>query len=184
MNGYQTWTYSPELGKTDRLRGVDQIPKFLTKKYALTGRGLSFRVLRQGTGHQPRLFLYLPEGGPIQAAGFPGRPARLHDFSLFGKRSQADPGTGLRRHPAPRGPYAISTFSGRRDGGCLYDGWFDAMRSSPGQKKSWRAIPAGTITIRTSPIWAWRQTSRPAGSTCGRGPFQIDDGWEWKVGTG
>ena len=34
MNGYQTWTYSPELDRNGKLRGTDHIPGFLRKKYA------------------------------------------------------------------------------------------------------------------------------------------------------
>ena len=33
MNGYQTWTYSPELDGNGKLRGTDHIPSFLLKRY-------------------------------------------------------------------------------------------------------------------------------------------------------
>ena len=39
MNGYQTWTYSPELDRNGKLRGTDHIPGFLRKKYAFDRYG-------------------------------------------------------------------------------------------------------------------------------------------------
>ena len=39
MNGYQTWTYSPELDRNGKLRGTDHIPGFLLKKYAFDRYG-------------------------------------------------------------------------------------------------------------------------------------------------
>ena len=39
MNGYQTWTYSPELDRNGKLRGIDHIPGFLRKKYAFDRYG-------------------------------------------------------------------------------------------------------------------------------------------------
>ena len=39
MNGYQTWTYSPELDRNGKLRGTDNIPGFLRKKYAFDRYG-------------------------------------------------------------------------------------------------------------------------------------------------
>lgn len=39
MNGYQTWTYSPELNRNGKLRGTDYIPGFLRKKYAFDRYG-------------------------------------------------------------------------------------------------------------------------------------------------
>ena len=43
MNGYQTWTYSPELDRNGKLRGTDHIPGFLRKKYAFDRYGDDFR---------------------------------------------------------------------------------------------------------------------------------------------
>ena len=35
MNGYQTWTYSPELDRNGKLRGTDHIPGFLLQEICL-----------------------------------------------------------------------------------------------------------------------------------------------------
>lgn len=37
INGYQTWTYSPEYQQDSRIRGIRRIPKFLVKKFSLDG---------------------------------------------------------------------------------------------------------------------------------------------------
>ena len=39
MNGYQTWTYCPEYKKTDKIRGLDHLPKFLIDKYSFDRYG-------------------------------------------------------------------------------------------------------------------------------------------------
>lgn len=40
MNGYQTWTYSPELNRNGKLRGTDHIPDFLRKNTPLTATAI------------------------------------------------------------------------------------------------------------------------------------------------
>lgn len=40
MNGYQTWTYSPELDRNGKLRGTDHIPGFLRKNMPLTATAI------------------------------------------------------------------------------------------------------------------------------------------------
>lgn len=40
MNGYQTWTYSPELDRNGKLRGTDHIPGFLLKNMPLTATAI------------------------------------------------------------------------------------------------------------------------------------------------
>ena len=64
MNGYQTWTYSPELDRNGKLRGTDHIPGFLRKKYAFDRYGdYHFAPYGASKGAEPRLFLLLfPQG--------------------------------------------------------------------------------------------------------------------------
>lgn len=40
MNGYQTWTYSPELNRNGKLRGTDHIPDFCAKNTPLTATAI------------------------------------------------------------------------------------------------------------------------------------------------
>lgn len=46
MNGYQTWTYSPELDRNGKLRGTDHIPGFLRKNMPLTATAIIICALR------------------------------------------------------------------------------------------------------------------------------------------
>ncbi len=39
LNGYQTWTYCPECGKRDKIRGLAHVPKPLLDKYAFDRYG-------------------------------------------------------------------------------------------------------------------------------------------------
>ena len=95
MNGYQTWTYSPELNRNGKLRGTDHIPGFLRKKYAfdrygdyhfvrltgiITGRATAFPTAISARAQQFRLVASLDEN--------PG----LHHPPLRQRQSPADAG--------------------------------------------------------------------------------------------
>ena len=61
MNGYQTWTYSPELDRNGKLRGTDHIPGFLLKKYAFDRYGdYHFVPYGHQKGQSQRLHRYAP----------------------------------------------------------------------------------------------------------------------------
>ena len=140
MNGYQTWTYSPELDRNGKLRGTDHIPGFLRKKYAFDrygdyhfapyghqkgqSHGFSYCYFRKGY-----TILRYDSGKALltlerDCAGVehPGGSVALFDLFL--------PRVARRR--------------------CSTAG-FRLWASSPGLKRSWQAIPVGTTAIRTSP---------------------------------
>ena len=58
MNGYQTWTHCPELGKQDKLRGLDGVPGFIRKHYGLDRYGDYFFVPYSGKKGQSHGFSY------------------------------------------------------------------------------------------------------------------------------
>ena len=84
MNGYQTWTACPELGKWDRQHGVEHVPKFLLEKYSFDRYGDYHFVPYSGKrGQKPRLLLLLfPARENLPAFGQPGRDTGLHDLFL------------------------------------------------------------------------------------------------------
>ena len=58
MNGYQTWTACPELGKWDRQHGVEHVPKFLLEKYSFDRYGDYHFVPYSGKRGQSHGFSY------------------------------------------------------------------------------------------------------------------------------
>lgn len=84
MNGYQTWTACPELGKWDRQHGVERVPKFLLEKYSFDRYGDYHFVPYSGKrGREPRLLLLLfPARKDLPPFGQPGRGTGLYDFFL------------------------------------------------------------------------------------------------------
>lgn len=186
MNGYQTWTYSPELGKTDRLRGVDQIPKFLTKKYAFdrygdyhfvsygkepgTSHGFSYCTFRKGD--QYKLLASLDDRPGYTIFRYSAQKALL---TL--ERDCA----GIRHRGGPYAIFDLFRAEGTED--AVYDGWFDAMGVKPRTKEklagysSWYNHYQNITNLGVEADFkACREYLRPGDL------FQIDDGWEWKVG--
>ncbi len=185
MNGYQTWTRSPELGPGDRLRGLNGVPKALLKKYGFD---------RYGDYH---------------FASYPNRPGLSHGYSWcyfcrgdrFRLIASLDETAGytLFRYDANRGeltvdrdcagvqcggpfrPFELYIAEGTEDQ--VFDGWFAAMGmekpTSPPLKgySSWynryEAISEAAILADLDGC----ETLLAPGDL-----FQIDDGWEPAVG--
>ncbi len=126
MNGYQTWTYSPELDRNGKLRGTDHIPGFLRKKYAFDrygdyhfapyghqkgqSHGFSYCYFRKGT--QFRLVASLDETPGYTILRYDSRKALLTlERVCRGRRDR-----GVRRlvsgygHQAPDGEEAGRLF--------------------------------------------------------------------------
>lgn len=154
MNGYQTWTYSPELDRSGKLRGTDHIPGFLRKKYAFDrygdyhfvpyghhngqSHGFSYCYFRKGT--QFRLVASLDET--------PGYTILRYDSGKALLTLERDC-AGV-EHPGGSFPL-LDLFLPRAARLRCSTAGFRLWASSPGLKRSWQAIPVGTTAIRTSP---------------------------------
>ena len=186
MNGYQTWTYSPELNRNGKLRGTDHIPGFLRKKYAFDrygdyhfapyghqkgqSHGFSYCYFRRGA--QFRLVASLDET--------PGYTILRYDSGKALLTLERDC-AGV-EHPGGSFPLLDLFFA---EGGEteVFDGWFQAMGIKPRTEKklagysSWynRYQDITEDTIRED-LTGCRSLLCPGDL------FQIDDGWEPKVG--
>lgn len=186
MNGYQTWSYSPELGKNNKLRGVAQIPGFLKRKYAFdrygdyhfvtygkapgTSHGFSYCTFRKG-----KRFKLL--------SSLDDRPG----YTIF-RYSSGKARMTLERDCAgvyhPGSAFALfDLYWAEGTEKDVYDGWFAAMgiQSRTDEKlagySSWynhyEKIDAQTVE---ADFKACQEYLHPGDL------FQIDDGWEPKVG--
>ena len=186
MNGYQTWTYSPELDRNGKLRGTDHIPGFLRKKYAFDrygdyhfapyghqkgqSHGFSYCYFRKGT--QFRLVASLDEK--------PGYTILRYDSGKALLTLERDC-AGV-EHSGGSFPLLDLFFA---EGGEteVFDGWFQAMGIKPRTEKklagysSWynRYQDITEDTIRED-LTGCRSLLCPGDL------FQIDDGWEPEVG--
>ena len=186
MNGYQTWTYSPELSRNGKLRGTDHIPGFLLKKYAFDrygdyhfvpyghhngqSHGFSYCYFRRGAHY--RLVASLDET--------PGYTIFYYDAKAAALRIERDC-AGVRHNGGAFAAFDLFFAEGTEDE--VFDAWFAALgcRARTGRKlagySSWynRYQEITEDTIRED-LTGCRSLLCPGDL------FQIDDGWEPKVG--
>ena len=186
FNGYQSWTWCPEVGFKDRQRGVKHIPGPLLKKYAFDRygdyhfvdyprrcgcfHGFSYGYFRQGALY--RLFASLDE-----------RPG----YTIFSYDGKQQVLTITRdcagvRHPGGQfSAFDLYFAQGSEDE--VFDGWFAAMNCRPRPAKplagytSWyNRYEAITEQDVKNDLLGCRELLQPGDL------FQIDDGWEKTVG--
>lgn len=186
MNGYQTWTCCPELGKWDIQRGLKRVPAFLKNGFALDrygdyhfvdysekrgeSHGFSYCYFRRGNVY--RLIASLNETPGYTIFYYSSRSGRLRL-----SRDCAGVHHGGGDYPA------FCLFFAQGTEKEVFDAWFAALGIHPRtQEKLWgysswynryQAITQKTIHQDLAGC-----TGRmPRGSL-----FQIDDGWEQKIG--
>lgn len=184
MNGYQTWTHCPEMGKGEKMRGLDHLPGFLRKHYGLDRYGDYFFVpYRKGEVHGFS-YCYFRKGDTYRLIGSldetPG-------YTIFTYNSGAEKLTirrdcaGVRHKGGAFAAFDLFFAQGNED--AVFDAWFAAM----GRK----ARPCGKLAGYSS--WYNRYQNISAASVredlegyrkvLTKGSlFQIDDGWEPKIG--
>lgn len=154
MNGYQTWTYSPELDRNGKLRGTDHIPGFLRKKYAFDRYGDYHFV---PYGHQKGQshgfsYCYFRKGGQFRLVASldetPGYTILRYDSGKALLTLERDC-AGV-KHPGGSFPL-FDLFLPRAARQRCSTAGFRLWAYALGPRRNWQAIPAGTTAIRTSP---------------------------------
>lgn len=186
FNGYQSWTWCPEMGPKDRQRGVKHIPGPLLKKFAFDRygdyhfvdypnrpgcfHGFSYGYFRQGEHF--RLFASLDER--------PGYTIFSYDVKTQVLTITRDC-AGVRHGGGPLSAFDLYFAQGSEE--AVFDGWFSAMDCQPRQTKplagytSWynRYEAIKEQDVRND-LAGCRELLQPGDL------FQIDDGWEPSVG--
>ena len=186
FNGYQSWSWCPEVTPDDRQRGVDHIPKLLLKQYSFDRygdyhfmkyprkkgcfHGYSYGYIRREQSY--RLFASLDE--------------RL-GYTIFSYDTNTGEMTITRdcagvRHPGGvLSAFALYFAEGTEK--AVFDGWFAAMDCRPRTTKklagytSWyNRYEAITEQDVRNDLAGCRDLLHPGDL------FQIDDGWEPHVG--
>ena len=186
LNGYQSWSWCPEMESDDRQRGVKHIPKLLLKKYAFDRygdyhfvdypnrpgcfHGFSYGYFRQGEHY--RLFASLDE-----------RPG----YTVFSYDAHAGVLTITRdcagvHHPGGPLP-AFDLYFAAGGEQAVFDNWFEEMDCQPRTNRplagytSWyNRYEAITEQDVQNDLRGCRELLKPGDL------FQIDDGWEPTVG--
>lgn len=185
MNGYQTWTYCPEYGPKDRIRGLHGLPRSVVDRHGLD---------RYGDYH---------------FVDYPNKPGLTHGFSwCYFRRGERyrliasldeGPGYTLFRYDAGKGELRVERdCAGVRCGGELhafdlyfaeggedqvFDGWFGALGlpapSAPpvaGYSSWYNRYERIDQAAMQADLAGCRTLLEPGDL------FQIDDGWESAVG--
>lgn len=186
MNGYQTWTHCPELGKEDAVRGLNGVPGIIRKHYGLDRYGDYFFVPYSGKKGMSHGFsyCYFRKGDCYRLIGSldetPGYTVFAYDArteKLTVRRDCA----GVRHAGGEFAAFDLFFAQGSEQE--VFDAWFAAMHCSARPVKklagysSWynryQNIDEASIA---EDLRGYREVL-PKGSL-----FQIDDGWESYVG--
>lgn len=186
MNGYQTWTYSPELKRDGKLKGTDHIPSFLLKKYFFDRYGDYHFVTygrEKGQSHGFSYCYFRKDSAFRLIASLDERPG----YTIF--RYDSNKGlltlerdAGGVEHKGGEFPL-FDIFFAEGSENVVFDSWFKALDIKPRTRKkmagysSWynryQEITEDTIC---EDLEGCRSLFAPGDL------FQIDDGWERKVG--
>ena len=134
MNGYQTWTECPELGKWDRQRGTDQIPRFLREKYAFDRYG-DYHFVRYGKQKGKShgfSYCYFRRGEHYRLAASlnetPGYTIFYYDAKAQTLRIERDC-AGVRHEGGKFAAFDLFFAEGSEDE--VFDAWFAALGCRP-----------------------------------------------------
>lgn len=186
MNGYQTWTYSPELGRNDKLRGVDHIPGFLLKKYFFDRYGDYHFVSygRQKGQSHGFSYCYFRNGSRFRlAASLDERPG----YTIF-RYDSAKQLLTLERDCAgvehPGGKFALfDLFFAEGSEDEVFDSWFRAMDIRPRTEKKLAGYSSWYNRYENITEESIREDLAGCKTLLAPGDlFQVDDGWEPAVG--
>lgn len=186
MNGYQTWTYSPELNRDGKLRGTDHIPAPLRKKYAFDRYGDYHFVSygkRKGQSHGFS-YCYFRRGDRFRLIGSlnetPGYTIFRYDSRKALLTMERDC-AGVEHAGGSFSLFDLYFAEGSEDE--VFDGWFQAMNMKPRTQKKLAGYSSWYNRYQEITEETIREDLQGCQSLLSPGDlFQIDDGWEPKVG--
>ncbi len=185
MNGFQAWSYSPELSVKDKMRGINGLPKPLVNYFGLDRYGDYFyRDYPNRSGiTQGVSYCYFRDGERFRLIGSLDEAPGYTEFRYFAKLNKLEIVRDCAGVKAEGSYPAFELYLAEGTEKEVFDGWFAAMGIAP--------CGAGPIFGYTS--WYNRYENifeecilnDLAGAAKVLKPgdlFQIDDGWEPAVG--
>ena len=186
MNGYQTWTECPELGKWDRQRGTDQIPRFLREKYAFDRYG-DYHFVRYGKkkGQSHGFsYCYFRRGEHYRLAASlnetPGYTVFYYDAKAQTLHIERDC-AGVHHEGGKFAAFDLFFAEGSEDE--VFDAWFAALGCRARQTKKLAGYSSWYNRYQNIDESSILEDLQGCKTLFRQGDlFQIDDGWEPKVG--
>ncbi len=186
MNGYQTWTYSPELDRTGKLRGTDHIPAFLLKKYSFDRYG-DYHFVRYGrhSGQSHGFsYCYFRKEDRFRLIASLDEKSGYTIFRYDSRREllvlERD-SVGV-EHPGGEFPL-FDLFFAEGSETEVFDLWFQAMGIKPRTEKKMAGYSSWYNRYQNITEDTIKEDLDGCRSIFNAGDlFQIDDGWEPKVG--
>jgi len=185
FNGYQTWTLSREYVRNDRMRGLNGMPEGVIRRYSLDGYGdyhFTRYPFRPGIFHGYS-YCYFRDGDKYKFFGsLDERPG----YTIFGYNVRKSRLKIIRDAEGfiPQGKFhVLDLFYMEGTESEVFDGWFDALGIKP--------VPAPKIAGYSSWYNRYEYIDHDSIAEDLKGCkkilrdgdlFQVDDGWETKVG--
>ena len=185
MNGYQSWTDCPEYTKTDRIRGIDHLPKFVIDKYSLD-RYSDYHFMdypyRRGYTHGYSYCWFRKNDRYFLIGSLDERPG----YTMFMYNANREILTirrdceGLRC----RGEFsAFDLFLAEGTEDEVFDAWFDALGNPCRTKEKIAGYSSWYNRYQNISERSIMEDLEGAKQVLSPGDvFQIDDGWEPYVG--
>ena len=186
MNGYQTWTECPELGKWDRQRGTDQIPRFMREKYGFDRYG-DYHFVRYGKkkGQSHGFsYCYFRRGEHYRLAASlnetPGYTVFYYDAKAQTLHIERDC-AGVHHEGGKFAAFDLFFAEGSEDE--VFDAWFAALGCRARQTKKLAGYSSWYNRYQNIDESSILEDLQGCKTLFRQGDlFQIDDGWEPKVG--
>lgn len=185
MNGFQTWTYSPEHAKNDRIHGIARLPKLLTDRFSIDRYGDYYFVdypYKRGVLHGES-YCYFRKGDAFRLfASLDERPG----YTLFRYEAEKNTLTAERDCAGVRcgGEYAaFDLFCAEGAEDEVFDAWFAAMNIKPRTDRKLAGYSSWYNRYQNIDENSIMHDLDGCKTVLREGDlFQIDDGWEPFVG--
>lgn len=185
INGFQTWTYCPELNGNDKIRGLTHLPRFLIRYFGLDRYGDNYFVdypQKPGISHgESWCYFRLGERFRLIASldEQPGYTLFRYDAKagmLYISRDCGGMGCGGELHA-----FDLYLAEGYEDE--VFDGWFAAMDIKPRTTKKLTGYSSWYNRYQNISEKSIMEDLDGCSELLAPGElFQIDDGWEPAVG--
>ena len=185
MNGYQSWTWCPEYGKTDRIRGLTHLPKFLVNRYSLD-RYADYHFFpypyRRGYTHGYSYCYFRKDGQYMLIGSLDEKPG----YTMFMYNANREILT-IRRDcegVASGGPFhAFDLFFAEGTEDEVFDAYFEALGITARHKEKIAGYSSWYNRYQDISELTILEDLRGAKEVLTKGDlFQIDDGWEPYIG--
>lgn len=186
MNGYQTWTYCPEYSKTDKMRSLDRLPRFLIDRYSLDRYGDYDFVHypgKRGLFHGFS-YCYFRDADRYRLIGSLDERPGYTIFRYDSHKEELSVERDMKGVQHPGGElHAFDLFYAEGSEDEVFDAWFSAMGVTPRTRKRLAGYSSWYNRYEDISASSILEDLKGCKALFSEGDlFQLDDGWEPHVG--